>query len=377
MKIKTYKNLDVLIGVSKERLKLMIEMLLPKYQEFISKKFDSNYCRIPDVTWSDEEKRIFYQIIRKRLKNLANRDLNLGHHLRDSFLTITKISKEEFWNNFHRLALDVQEFTISHFNEDLTLKSNYDYWPEEDKNYYQNRFKDHIKLVINENSTRNYHSLPKKFNISKEEFDKIFPYLSKKSQEIIRNCYDENYKPIISIKWEHNDRRYLYNYTYHKIRKMIVTGPLKKEQITYGNLLEKHNITKSQMRYIKKKFNSKYNDFIESHYNTDYKLYLDFNLTKEEIQFLGTRLTPKIKKLVKLYQMDIINEEAKELEKQTKLERDLYESFDPLSNLILQKNNSSNMSLEKIYEFKSYYKYCYDYLKNIKEDTIKLTLKKD
>lgn len=369
------QSIDKLIGVTKERLELMIKKLKPEYQEFINEKFDKNYNR-KKHNWSEEDRIIFYNKIRKSLKKQASKDINMGRNLKKHFTKKIGITKEVFWENFHLYSIKVQQFTKSHFDDSLIMLSDYDLWTDEEKKYYNESFVEHIKLVtINSKTSRSYQSIPDKFGITKDEFQIIYESLSSKAKAIVSKYYDANFRPIISLKWKHGEKRYMFNFIYKKIEEAIAGAPLKTYQKTYHNLLEKYHITKSQMRFIISKTKKHYQVFINYVFDENYEIKRDVLLSEEEIHFLQSNLSVKIKKMIKKYNIDLINEQTIQKETNEKVSNILTESFKPIPKKDLPE--TIYLENEKIRLLKLYYQKQYDYLNSLKQQDIKLTLKKD
>ena len=372
------KNLYELIGISKEKLDVLIKLLIPKHQEFINEKFDENYCRKTNGIWTIDDTRYFYNSVRKSLKKLAKRDVNMGRNLKKHFTKKIGITKEEFWDNFHNFNSKTQEFTINHFDEELNMLTNYDDWSKSDKKYYSEGFIGHIKLVVvNSSESRHYQSLPDKFNISYEEFFSIFNKLPKRSKEIIEKYYDQRFKPLSNIQWIFSEKRYMFNFIYPKIREIINHNISKPYQKTYGDLLEKFNISKNQMKFIISKTKPKFKEFINYAFDEDFKIRKDIVLDTNQINFLYHGIYRKINLLIKEYGIDINNEQIERQDKMNLIKESLNESFNPLKNISILKTQPASLELERIYELKSSYQAYYNYLDTLKEQQIKLTLKKD
>jgi len=365
-----------LIGVSKEKLELLIKKLKPEHQEFIKEKFDENYIRL-DMNWNEEDRIFFYNKVRKSLKKLAAREINMGRHLKKHFTQKIRITKEKFLQDFHLYNKTVQDFTKKHFDENLCMLRDFDEWMESDKHFYLTGYIEHIKNISVNPKTRYNESLPEKFGVTKEEFQIIFQNLSNRAKELISMYYDNDFKPILSLNWKHSEKRYMFNYVYKKITEIINQGYLKPYQKTYGDLLAKYNITRSQMKYIASTFKGKYQEFLAYAFDDNFKIKRNINLSAEELKFMQTSLSITIKKSIKKYGIDIINHNTKIQLEGLQIQETLNDVFKPLSDPIVNYIPDQVSQTEKIQLLKSYYLAYYSYLNLLKQPEIKLTLKKD
>lgn len=347
------KSIYELVGITKKELEGLIPILHPNAQSFIEKRFTKKYFRRENIKWNANDNNYFFGIIR-RLKKLSKRkDNNQGFKTRKSILERIGCTKEELTNLLPRLETDVKEFLLTHFNNDFTFKSNYDNWSNEDKNYLNYYITNHIKYILKAQDNR-LMPLTKRFNNTKEELDEIILLLSEKSQRLIKLYYDEDYYLKLDIKKSDEDRKYLSNFTFLRIKEIISKKGIPK-YFVYRNLLEYYGLTKYQMTKIVSSLKPKMQKFINKYYDENYELYKNIELTTEERYYIHRYLGYHgyhIQSIAEEYGYNLLNQEYNETLKIEMFENIKSDIENPVGPKIYYNKELDNLKIQNDFEIR-------------------------